>query len=141
MKTIEATYNAGRWIVMCPIHGTASAVLALDYHSEDPTQSRYYAANGEYICPVCYPTVTAQMQVVQNRRVVTIPDKSARATAYLLARQKDEVYRVAFPPEREEIESILAERPQLMKNWDGRHETTEMLRGENEVLRSIKHGI
>jgi hypothetical protein len=141
MKTIEAIYNAGRWMVYCPIHGNQGAVLALDYHVIDPTQSRFWTAGGLYICPVCYPKVTAQMQIVRNGRIETVPDISARKTARLLAQAKDEIYQVMFPKNREKIEQVLSERLRLMQNWDGAHETLKFLQEENKFIKAVIRGL
>lgn len=136
MKTIEAIYNAGRWIALCPIHGKAGAVLVENVSSDMPNQSEYIAKE-EYICPVCYPGVVAQFPTLQWKRIVNIPDRSARATARLLAHANDDIYTVIFPEEREQIEQVLASRPHLMRNWDGHHETLEFLEKENHVIENF----
>ena len=141
-KEIEAVYNAGRWMVYCLIHGKDGAVLALDYHKDDPTQSKLWAVDGEYICPVCYPGIVAEMVVVQDKKVKRIPDRSAQATARLLARTNDHIYKVTFPEgkklNRDLIEKVLENRPVLKRNWDGRHETIAFLERENHIMENFK---
>ena len=135
MKKIMARYNAGRWIVECPLHGEAGAVLAQPpsvYHD-----SNYWTENNEYICPVCYPQILAMLQKMQNGRIINVPDVSARATARLLARVKEEIFQVEFPTEKGQIETILKERPVTMRNWDGEHETLKMLIDENKIVHEI----
>lgn len=105
MKKITPIYNHGRWIVTCPKHGTAGAMLA----------------ENEYICPACYPGILAFMDVVRGGRVQRIPDISARKTARLLAEQNDDVYTVNFPAKRKEIEAELAKLPPNKRSFSGRN--------------------
>ena len=135
MRKVLARYNAGRWVVDCPIHGVDGAVLAVP--SDDPSQSRFLTVNNEYICPACYPGITAEFHTLRNGRLEKLPDRSARATAYRLAMANDEIYQVIFPKEREQIEKVLAERPRLMQNWDGPHETLKFLKAENKIVKAI----
>ena len=124
-------------MVYCPKHGKGGAVLALDYHENDPMQSRLWTKNEEYICPVCYPGIVAELVIVKNKRVEKIADKSAQATARLLARAKDEIYTVVFPEHREEIEETVKERHVLKRNWDGRHESIDFLKQENHIIQNF----
>lgn len=142
MPTIEAIYNAGRWMVYCPIHGPDGAVLAVDYHSQEPGlgHSRHWTVNNEYICPVCYPGSLAELTVIKPGKQMVLdksPDRSARRTARLTAEQDGAVYQVTFPAQREQIEAVLAERPRLMRNWDGPHEDLDFLESENQLVRAV----
>ena len=149
METVQAIYNAGRWIVYCPKHGReASAVLADEKHNSEFAEQSKHVMNEEYICPVCYPGIIARMTVVRNGRIETIPDRSARRSARLMAEKDGKIYKVVFPDEREEIEQILSSRAHLRRNWDGPHETLDFLRRENHLLennekanqRKVTHG-
>ena len=135
MKKLEAIYNAGRWMVYCPIHGKDGAVLAMDYHATDRTQSKLWTVNNEYICPVCHPAIAVELSSIEKGQIVKRIDRQAQATARLVARSKGEIYEVVFPSEKEEIENALKDRPQLWKNWDGKHESVKFLKEENEFLR------
>lgn len=137
MRQIMARYNAGRWLVDCPIHGAEGAVLACAYNGIDPSQSKFWTENNEYICPVCYPGIVAEFLAPRNGRIEKVPDRSARRTARLLAAAQDEIYQVVFPDEREQIEDVLKERPKLQRNWDGPHESISFLQAENKILRGI----
>lgn len=137
MSELEAIYNAGRWMVYCPRHGKDGAVLALNYHKDDPAQSAYWTEGNEYICPVCYPGSVATLQVLKGRQIVKIADRSSRATARLLARAKGEIYTVTFPEHKDEIEKVLSVRPKMKQNWDGRHETLQFLEQENHIMENF----
>lgn len=134
MKKVIARLNAGRWIVDCPIHGSAGAVLVEDAHSKDPSQSKFYMPD-EYVCPVCFPGVTATFQAIEGKRLVTKPDTSARETARLMATAAKKVYKVTFPKEKRNIENLMAGRKMLHRNWDG--ESLEALESENKFLKGI----
>lgn len=117
MKKIEAIYNHGRWIVLCPIHGTRGAMNA----------------ESEYICPVCHPAILAFMTVVKGGIMRTIPDISARKTARLRAEEKGEVYTVIYPKERKKIEKELGKLPPMRQNWQGEPIEKVTARARHEV--------
>lgn len=136
MKTIQATYNAGRWIAKCP-KCNEGAVLVENVSSGFSDQSKHVAKN-EYICPVCYPGSVAQFPGLVGRTIALIPDKSARKTARKMAEENDDIYQVTFPQEKEQIEKLLEKRPHTKRNWDGPHETLEFLERENHIMENFQ---
>jgi len=130
MKTIMARYDAGRWLVDCPIHGKDGAVLAQSM----PEISPLWAESGLYICPVCHPGIKSQLVSLRRGVFSYRFDESARRTARKMAEEQDEIYQVTFPENKDEIEFVLKDRPLLMRHWDGEHETIEFLKSENELI-------
>lgn len=101
METISAVYNHGRWIVLCPVHGTHGAM----------------PAENTYICPVCYPKIVASFWSIKDGRIQPVPDSSARRTARLEAKKDDQIYAVKYPKDREMIEKELSELPKDKRHW------------------------
>jgi hypothetical protein len=122
MKTVQAYLNHGRWLAHCPIHPQGGV---LEVRPPEET----------FICPVCYPGSIASFPAVKNGVIRTIPDRSARATAQLTARERDDVYAVEYPPEREEILTLVSHRTIDHMNWQP-GEPLDLLRAENDL-----HGV
>lgn len=100
---VKPVYNAGRWLVFCPTHGRAGAMLA----------------ESEYICPVCYPGIVARFNAVKGGRIVAVNDTSAQRTARKLAEQDGKIYTVKFPSNKDKIEAALSKLPEPKRNWSG----------------------
>ena len=120
MKTVKAFFNHGRWLVQCPKHGVIGAM----------------PAEAEYICPVCYPKSIASFMVLKNGQLQSVPDRSARRTAYLEAQAKGEIYTVTFPKQKESIEKELSKLPDDKRHWNG-----ESMQALKETVKQTAHVI
>lgn len=121
MKNVHPYINHGRWIVDCPKHGKAGAVEVTEKDTE-------------YIAPCCYPQIIAAFPALKYGQIKNIPDRSARATARMMAEQAGEVYTIVFPKTSASILEVMNRRPVHNRHWTG--ETLKELREENKA-----HGV
>jgi hypothetical protein len=123
-----AYLNFGRWIVDCPKCGKVGATLA-----EPDLKIAQYSANKTFICPKCYPGMVAYSGKNANGSLKF--NTSLQSLARKKAEKNNDVYKVVFPTNKKEIETVLSGRNLENKNWIP-GETIEFLKKENK-----EHGV
>lgn len=103
MKKVKAFLNYGRWLARCPKHNGGVADV-------DPERA-------EFICPVCYPQSIAVIPVKRGIGFEYIPDHSARRTAEMQARAKNDIYTVVFPKDIKKFMKRFAKKQLSEMNW------------------------
>lgn len=112
---LQAYMNNGRWIITCPVCGTALP-----------------AWESGVVCPHCYPNMLAKaLRPLPNGDLRPVQDLELISAAQETACAADAKYFPVFPSEREPIERILRCRPNRKNmNWIA-SETLDDLRQQN----------
>lgn len=106
---INAIYNHGRWVALCP--------QCLEQGSQVAELVKF---GGVFICPVDYPDLYATT-LVPNPRVKgafnSVPDQPLREETRQRAIDEGAAQTVIFPENWKEIENDLRTKPVHERNW------------------------
>ncbi len=122
---INAEYNHGRWVAICP--------KCLE---ENMQVAEVVKPGAVFVCPVDYPDLYATT-LMPNPRVKgafnSIADQPLREETHLKAIADGAAQEIVFPENWKEIENALRSRPVHARNWQP-GTTLEELQAETERL-------
>ena len=127
MDTVNAIFNHGRWIVICPRCASQGVTSAVQVKPGDV-----------FICPEEHEDILAITYVPNPAKpgaFNAVPDDAKREEARQTALRLGHALQVVFPAHAKEIEAVLRPRPVAARNWNG--ETIADLIAEN-IERGIK---